>query len=244
MQVKKFFQTYKLFIITGVSVLISASGFIFGVIPLARNVIAMQQTLRQLSGDIAALRQKTSVLATLDEVALRDNLLTLASAVPPDQSPETILSTIDGVSQETGVLLKDFQILNVGSLSTESAKKRTKYEADLGSSVLDVMVTVDGSYQQVLEFLASAGSVRRLFHIVSFNLSSSVTGIAARITLRAFYFPYPSKVGSVLQPIPALSSEQEATIARVAGMRLISAAIVAEEAGVAPTGGKSDPFQR
>lgn len=244
MQMKKLLQQYRLFIIMGVSILLSAGGFLFGVVPFARNVIAMQQSLRQMSQDIAALRQKTSVLSGLDETTLRNNLATLSSAVPADKSLETILSTIDGVSRETGVLLKDFQIVNVGSLSTESAKKRTKYEADIGSSVLDVLVTVDGSYPQVQEFLASVGSVRRLFHIVTFNLSRSATTVGARITLRAFYTPYPSSVGSVLAPIADLSDEQQKVISQVSNMRLMSTATIVGEPGQEPVGVKSDPFQR
>src|SRR5258706_7276015 len=99
--------------------LLSVVGFAVGIIPLAQKELALSGEVTSASGEVQSLQRKASVLDSLDEEALKNDLVTLVTAVPADKSLMTLLGTIDGVTRKTGVSLVDISLTKPWSLATD-----------------------------------------------------------------------------------------------------------------------------
>lgn len=243
MQLQKIFRDNRSVIIMTAIILFSLAGFVYGVVPLVKQIIVVSESVSQLSADIAKLEQKSSVMGQLDETTLRDNLLTLVSAVPPDKSLVSVLSTVDGVAGDSGVTLVNLQLSRPGSIATQSARKLTVQEAKAGANILSFSAEISGTYDQVRAFLSKVASVRRYFHLVAFDISFIGTNVAARMDLEAYYAPYPTALGDVTSPISPLTDKEKTTLANLESYPVYSTGSVSTTAVQAPiTGGKTDPF--
>ncbi len=245
LQLKKIFRTYQGLITTSAIILVSTLGFIIVIIPLAQRIYGLSGEVTSVRGEVQSLEQKASILNSLDEDALKNDLVTLSSAVPADKSLMTLLATIDGVTSKTGVSLVDVSLTKPGSLATDSAKKLNVKEATLGSNIISFVLSVSGSYDQIHAFMKTIGSVRRFLRIRSFDVSIVGPDVTARITMDAFYYPFPKNVGAVNQKINVLTSKEEQTIHDITSIELASGQTISTNqlapAVILPVG-KSDPF--
>jgi len=99
-------------------------GFVVGIVPLGGKAIDENNELPALSSEVAGLKNKTSVLQTIDENEMRSDMQTLLSAVPSDKSLSTLLSTVDGLAAATGVSVDTISLERPGSLATASARRQ------------------------------------------------------------------------------------------------------------------------
>jgi Tfp pilus assembly protein PilO len=247
MQLKKIFREYQGLIVSIGILIVSGLGFVLGVVPLLQNTITMNNEFNTLSAEVDVLKNKVSVLETIDEDTMKSNLQTLLSAVPSDKSLSTLLGTVDGLTAQTGVSVDNFSLSRLGSLATDSAQRLNADEQAVGSNILPFKISIAGSFDQVRAFFAAAVSVRRLVRIRTFDASFLKTGtvsanmVSANVTMDAFYSPLASTIGSVRQPVTALSDTDNELIAKVAAMQLLvqpSSTLPPPSAGAA----KSDPF--
>lgn len=223
-------------------ILLSLAGLFFGVVPLGQRVLSLWNQQSVLAREITTLTGKSAILQSLNESTLRNNLQILTSAVPVDKSIGTIFATLDQVSG-IDVAIKDFQLMNPGSISTSSAKKLSADETKIGSNILPFSVTVTGNYNSIRTFLSDITAVRRLFRLRAVDVTFTGFGVDTRLSLDAFYFPYPKTVGAVASPITALTDKEETTISMVSSLPLRSSlTFVVGTASAVPTTGKSDPF--
>lgn len=220
--------------------LASIGGILLGIVPLTQKTITLWQTVRTLSSDAELLRKKSEILLVLNEDELRQSVLTLASAVPPDKSLPSILTTIDTVSGQANIAISDVALTKPGSLATESAKKLTKDETIIGSNLLPFSVNGRGTFDEVKSFLSSVVVVRRLFRLRSMTLTMGSSITDAHVELDAFYLPYPTTVGSV-SSISNLTDAEQKTITSVSSLPLASVTVVSTVSASFPTG-KDDPF--
>jgi len=222
--------------------LVCILGFLFGIVPVAQQVINRAESLSSRTKDLNALKMKISVLQGIDENTLRTDLQTLLSAVPSDKSLATLLTTVDNLTAQTGVSVGSLSLTKPGSLSTASASQLTEDEKQVGSNILPFAVSVSGTFDQIRTFLSTASLVRRLFRVRTFNISFQDNNIVSTIvTLNAFYFPLPSTIGPVIQPVTLLSGADTDTVAKVESLRLLTGSMSPLPP---PSSGpaKSDPF--
>ncbi|MCX6793784.1 MAG: type 4a pilus biogenesis protein PilO [Candidatus Gottesmanbacteria bacterium] len=241
-QLKKIFREYQWLIISIGILLMCGFGFVLGVVPLAQKAIDLNNEYSSLSAEVNALNNKASILQTIDEDTIRSNMQTLLSAVPYDKSLPTLLGTLDGLTAKTGVSVESFSLSKPGSLATVSARSLNAGEQAVGSNILPFTINVSGTFDQIRAFLTAATSVRRFFRIRTFDVSFvNADTVSANIAMDAFYSPIPSSIGSVSQPITALTSTDNDLIAKIAAMQLFettSATLPPPSAGAA----KPDPF--
>jgi len=240
MPFKKFLRLYKNIISMSVWSLCAVGGILFGVFPLAQKSVTVWRNVQALTKEVNVLKNKSDMLALLDEDTLRRHVLTLASAVPPDKSLPSILTAVDTVSGGSGLAIGDVSLIKPGSLATESAKKLSQDEAKIGASLLPFSVSGRGSFDQIRSFLSAITTVRRMFRVRSMNISFRDTLPSVRADLDAYYYPYPSAVGTT-QSIVNLTPEEEQTIALVGKIPLASATSVSAMSASMPSG-KDDPF--
>lgn len=245
MQLKKLLKNYRKLIVGIGIILVSLAGFFFGIVPLGLQSVDLQNSIVQLSSDIAVLQQKRAILQSLDEETLRGQLLTLTSVVPPDKSLFSLFQTVDGVTSEVGVSVVDFSLVKPGSLATESAARMTAEESSVGVNLLPLSLTINGSYEQMATFLTTAVNVRRLLRIRSFDLSfENPDVISGQLNMDAAYTPLPARVGAVTDAISLLGEKEEQTISKAAAMPLMvrQSLTTVPSSDQGETAGKDDPF--
>lgn len=243
--VRRFLRMYHSFAFSAVIFLLVIAGSLLGIIPAVKKTLTLRQNTDALLSQTQDLRTKASILASIDETVYRRYLADLVTAVPQDQSLTSMFSTIDGLAAQTGVTITDLGLTKPGSLATESARRQSTEEKQIGSHLLPFSVTVSGSYEQIRDFLARAVSVRRLFRVRGFDLSLiDPTNVEVRMNMDAYFAPYLTTIGSVDTEIDALNEKDEQIIARVATMPLVGEFISMpiEQPNEATGAGKSNPF--
>lgn len=219
---QRFLRTYQNLIVSVVMLVFVLVGFMFGVLPAAQKVLSIQKEVRLLSTQTGELSNKSAILSAVDEETYRRYLADLVTAVPGDQSLTSLFSTIDGLASQTGVSLTDLALTKPGALATESARKQSVEEKQIGTNLLPFAVTIIGSYDQIREFIALAVKVRRFFRIRGFDLSLiDPTNVSVRVAMDAYYSPYLTSIGSVDSKVEALNAQDEKIITTVSNLPLV-----------------------
>ena len=181
------------------------------------------------------------------EQGFRGLLADLVTAVPADQSLTSLFSTMDGLASEIGITVTELTLAKPGPLATESARRQSKEEKEIGTNLLPFTATIVGNYDQIREFLARAVKVRRFFRVRGFTLSLvDPTNVSVRMNMDAFYAPYLTVIGGVDTKIEALTETDERTIATVANLPLVGNPLLSlppgEQGGDVPIVPKANPF--
>ena len=246
-QTRKFFRTYQGLIISGIMVVGVVIGVFLGLIPTVQKIITLRSESSVLVGEDELLRAKAATLDDSDEATFKQYLAELAVAVPADKSLTSVFSTIDGLGVLTGVSLSNFTLTKPGALATQSAIRLSNEEKQVGSSLLPFSLTVEGSYAQIHNFLATVNRVRRFFRVRYFDIAFSADEtVSAKLGMDAFYALLPTALGSAEQAIEALSPDDQDIIRKVAELPILSEMVSTQSAGQAPlsptTTSRDDPF--
>lgn len=244
---KRLFKRYQGFGVSFIIIVVIVVGVFVGVLPAFAAIISMRKNVSDLSNQITILRQKASILESIDEEAYKAYLTELSLAVPTDKSLTSLFATIDGLSQETGVTLSNFTLTKPGSIATESAKRLTNDERKVGSSFLPFTLTVSGTYDQIRTFVERSVLVRRFFRIRHFSISfDQKETFSVHMGMDAYYAPLPTNLGSASQTVDSLTESDQAVIERVLGMPVLgkdSISASTEESTVpVETAPREDPF--
>lgn len=250
MQLNKLFRQYRELIISIGVILVSILGFVLGVVPLVKKTMVLNTEYRTLSQEVDVLREKASVLQSIDEGTMKTDLQALLFAVPSDKSISSLLGTIDSLTAKTGVTPGTVSLAKLGSLATASAQRLNVEEKTVGSNIVPFTMSISGTLDQTRTFLATSVSVRRVFRIRSFDVSfmktdtvstASATMVSTHLSMDAFYSPLPTSIGSVSQPLTPLTGADTDLIEKVVRIPLLvppSIPLPPPSAGPA----KLDPF--
>lgn len=217
------FQLYQNIVIALILLGFSAAGLLFGALPAVRTTWGRLNELRLLGDQVEILTQKATVLSSLDETTLRENLSLLLSAVPAEQSWPTIFATIEGAAAQAGVTLLDMSISQGGAMATASADKQN-YDKKLGVQAIRFVVSLPGTPEQIKQFFSILPGVRRISPIKHFSISGARGGqtMTAQLASDALYEPLPRTIDAVTQPISPLSEKEEAVISRVRALQQVA----------------------
>jgi Tfp pilus assembly protein PilO len=192
-QFRRLLTRYRPFILPLSIVLVALCVFLLVIIPVVQQTIQEFQDVSALRDQVGILQQKVTVLNNLDETSLQQNFVLTTSAVPIDKSLPTILSTMEGIGDKTGVTLKSLVIDAPGSLATQAGKLQNTEEKKLGAYTLPFSVTLDGTFDQIKTYLAVSNKVRRLIRAKAFTLNFADDALTTQISFDAFYAPLSSK---------------------------------------------------
>lgn len=241
---RRFLRIYQGFVVSGAILLFGTVAIIFAVIPGVRATRELYGSLKEIEGETQALSGKLTFLEALSEDDIRERVMMLLSALPQEKSVPTILTTIEGLANQSGVSIIDMSLTNPGSLATAAATRQSTAEKKIGASTLPFSLTASGTYAQIRAFVGEINKVRRLFDVTSFDLSIGGTGTTqVRLSLIAFYQPLPTKVGNVQAPVALLSQKEEEVLGKVTGYPDVSQSVFQPLTPIL-SGGKRDPFAR
>lgn len=241
---RRFLRIYQGFVVSGTILLFAAVALMFAVLPGIRATKELYGSLKRTEKETETLSKKLRFLEGLSEDDLRSQLVTLLSAVPQDKSVPTIFSTVEGLTNQSGVSIVDVTLTSPGSLATTAATRQSTEEKKIGVSTLPFALTVSGTYDQIRAFVGDINKVRRLFDVTSFELSIGDTGTTqVKFSLTASYRPLPTKVDSVQTPVAALTQKEGEVLAKITQYPDVSQ-VFSQPLTPILSGGKSNPFAR
>jgi hypothetical protein len=223
--IQKIFRQYQHLSLSVIMIVLAIAGIFLGIIPGIQRIIDIRARSVELTKSIQLLRTKINILESKDEATYKDQLTQLVAAVPGDKSPQTLFATLDGLGAQSGVVLTDFALSALGSISTGSGSKRTPDEQKIGSSLVPFSVTVRGTYDQIHLYLSQVNQVRRFFRVRNFAISfADASDISVRMGMDAFYAPMLTMLTTVESPLEPLSAQDEDLIQKITQMPFLGRA--------------------
>jgi Tfp pilus assembly protein PilO len=146
-----------------------------------RNLSNAEARQAQLRSQLTVLRAEYKKLPTYEA-----DLLALEEAVPADPSVASIFDQLNSAAVASGVTLPSISPSTTPPGSTPTA---TTSGSKAGPPPLQISLTADGQYPQILGFLNRLDSSPRLFVINDITLSPSGNGgaMGASLQIDAFY---------------------------------------------------------
>ena len=122
--VRRLLLLYQGFVLSGAILIFSVPLVVFVLIPGIQKTRDLFNRLTAVREEVDELNAKFRLLSALDEENVRERLIILLSGIPQDKSVSSVLGTIDGLAQETGVSIIDLGLTSLGSLATVSSSIR------------------------------------------------------------------------------------------------------------------------
>jgi len=169
------------------------------------NEIFFQKT--QLEDTLNRLKKKKSALETMDGDLYRQTLQKVTSVLPVSRDYVSLFSTIDRLSQVTGVLI-DSPSFQFGVISTKSANLISS-----GGSAYTIKIdmSVEGTTVQINNFMKALADLQgRIITIDTIQwsyLENSMNQIS--ISGYAYYYPLGNTIASVRTPLPEMDKGQK-----------------------------------
>ena len=194
-----------------------------------------------LGKEVDVIRKRVELLDSLDENALKNQVDLLISAVPPTKSLASIITGLELLSSQTQISMTDFSIPAAGSIATESAIP-VAVDASLGSFMIPINVTLEGTMDQTKNFLNTLIRVRRLMSVGSITVTFDKTpegNLKTVLKVNAFYALLPKTLGNPAQPLTPLTASEEEVLAKIGSYQELSPSNVQLPVQF---GSKPDPF--
>lgn len=227
-----FYQKYKIMLFPIVVAVASLSLIVLVIYPQIVKLITNQQAYNDVLQRSKLLEVKASELESLDENQLRSNLDVALVALPTDQDLGGIIGVINKVVGDSGFSTVS---LSVGQPSDSKS---------IGSQ-FGLKVEVSGLKESLDRLLNNIESSARVMKVSGVEMSAGKTGgISVVISIDVYYQPLPNTIGGVEAPLPKLSNEEQAIIAKLAST--IPASSVSTSSQTPQTlgpRGKSNPFE-
>lgn len=230
-------KSLKIFLpVLGISVLIF--GLLFKlVLPQIRTVQEARKSLAGASQKLTGLIKKADELETLPEESLKENLVTVNQALPPEKDVVLLINTLKKLAADTGVSLGKLE-LSPGAISTPVAAGKNGGPKE---GALNFRLKITGTLEEIKTFAAKIGTTKPLLGLKSLNLNlKEGEGLGADLELDFYYQPLPAFLGKISDPLPAFTAAERQTLEEIAKMPFYGGGIPAE--GQIPQG-KTDPFR-
>lgn len=241
-QFKRKIKLYREFIITALLLMGSIGIGTFFVWPGVQKALLLRKQIQSLAVEIDTLRSKATLLRSMEEETLAQNLADLTTALPGDVSIASIFATIDGVISETGVTVGTYAVDSSAIGFTKSSQKKGKQDAS-GSSFIPIELAAKGSLEQIQRFITLLPNVRRLFRVHQVTLSIRENGVTSTVATDVPYKKLPTVIGGTGSPLVPLSKKDEELLARVGSFQSFVSDSAQELAPELSTTSR-DPFAR
>lgn len=182
----------------------------------ANEIYAREQTLRK---KLEVLKQKDSILSSLDYQYYKNIFLKSNFVLPEDKNYVSLVGTFDLLEKETAVTITrtDFQL---GVVSTSSANLTRAVGTQ--AFIIPITIEVMGRFDSLQRFLTAVTNLTgRLMVFDDVSVVYKPEGIlSASFTGRAFFYPLPTALGPVDSPLPRPDKNQEAIMKKISELNL------------------------
>ena len=222
-------KSYYLSLIREYEIIIASSAVILLVVFLVFNMLlpnlnqanqiyVQGQTLRH---KVDALKQKNSLLSSLDYQYYKDIFVKSNQVLPEGKDYVSLIWTFDSLEKKSAVtiLRTDFQL---GVVSTSSAN--LVGAAGTSAFVIPINIEILGTKEKVQEFLEAVDSYAgRLMVFDSMSVTTKQGEILdAVFTGQSFFYPLPTTLQSIDSKLPKLEKNQDEIIKKINNLTLSS----------------------
>lgn len=213
-KIRRNIRPYIGYILSGSLIVGSILIGVFLLIPGIQKTLLLRKQIQTFATEIESLRGKATLLQSLDETKLAQDLKELTVALPAESSVVSIFSTLDGLISETGVTLGPYTIDGESGSAKSGNIVQSKSDTS-GSASVPLSLSAEGTFSQTQQFLTLFPKVRRLFRIHSLSISLHTDKVSAAIGVDAPYKKLPTAIGGPGSPLIPLSKKDEALLAEV-----------------------------
>lgn len=170
-----------------------AATIFFAIFAIRPTIITMTELVKEIEDKKRAATQLKNKVATLSTVqneffSLQDQFYVLEEAVPTTISFEKILPVIEKTASDLQISITSMQILDVPLTPLEELPFKEKVPG-----VINMTVTISGSYSQIRDFISELGKLRPILTIDSVAVTSGSQEevqdfLSATIRIQAHYF--------------------------------------------------------
>ena len=223
---------------------------VFIVWPKVNEVMVLREANVELALKADALDAKIATLQSFDQAELEKQLSLSDKLLPSDKGMFTFLAQIETMRAQAGVLVNKVDVtagsldgsgVESGAVGAAAAANSSKSPTSSLSENVEVKLSLSSSYASLLQFLSTMYSASRVVAVddVSLSSTSDTAGlIRSTLTVRAFWQPLPSDLGSVEDPVSELTSKEKELLDKVEVVAVAAPQIVVQPL----TPGKADLF--
>ncbi len=150
---------------------------------------------------------KLNMLQHIDQNVLKLSE-TVAIAIPPDNPMVFVISQLKKQAQEQNLNITELKMTNEGEKVDE-----TMWKSELN-------LEIEGSHAAIVGFLNKFRYSLPLIYITSGQIDPSSTDFKAKITLNAYWAPYPEKIAAVSESLVGLTSSEQETLSKLTSYEL------------------------
>lgn len=164
---------------------------------MVSNILDTRTKIESLNAENKSLQAKVQVLSTVDQTKLSGELDKVVQALPAKPSTLPALSSLRSFAFQRNLDVSSFNVKD-GSI----AKSPTK--------IVEIDLTVVGSQENVVAFLADVKSAAPLMQISNADITNANDTTRANLIVFSYWGPLPTTLGKSDTPIDALKpSEQD-----------------------------------
>lgn len=160
---------------------------------------------------LSRLTEKVVALEGLDVNELTVKSDSLLRALPAEKDIPNFLASIKIISQQAGVSLLSLGV-DPGALGTASSETKSL-------PFVSFNLLVQGEKDKIKDFIQKIETVIPLMRVTNLSLSDKEDNIVdGNIVLNAYFQPLPEDIGSIEQPILAITKEEDDTYQTLASL--------------------------
>ncbi|PIU03589.1 hypothetical protein COT44_02210 [Candidatus Shapirobacteria bacterium CG08_land_8_20_14_0_20_39_18] len=178
---------------------------------------------------LAILKTKTIDLQNLNEKELQDNNNLALKAVPPQKNVINVISSLDNLANQNGVLIDNLTISSGGKESTVSTQGLNHYEFSL-----QVIAGID-QINTLMDKIKTSLPILTVKGLTVDNIQQQTD-----LNIQTYYLNFPQTIGAVDTPVQKLTKDEEDSLKKLASYTAISELNIGSETG----GGKINPFSQ
>lgn len=188
------------------------------VIPQLQQSWDLYNDLQKEQPKLEKLQQKLAELNDIEVSPEYAQIDTIEEALPSHKPLLELLMALSSVSQDTGTVVKDFE-LSPGLVASDSTALDTKSKTAYDQLALDL--TVEGTFQQIQDFLLKVEEVSPFTTIVSMEIGNQINTNAAgfaqqtsedptfeAVLTTQTYFYTQSIASRIDSPLPKISQKE------------------------------------
>lgn len=213
---KRFAKMYQMQILQVFVVIVSVILAFTVIIPQSKSLIRRFQLMKEAEVNIKNLKEKQVLLDSFESKVLEPTYRTVVATIPKEKILGPMMTGLDNLMSDYEITLISFTFDAVGAIGTESAKKGTKKESTLYSTI-PITLMVEGTLSNIRNFLDSINRTRPLYLVKNFDLAFSPTEklFRSKMFIDAFYMPLPKTLGSVASKLAPFTGEEQALLTKV-----------------------------
>lgn len=199
-----------------------------GVMPQITTAIGLYEDIADQQPKLEALQRKIRELEQITFTPEFAQAEIVELALPSRKPLLELLTSLNTISVKNAVVLEDFS-LSPGLVASTAAQtvagqEKGKSNSQNTTDMLDVQMTVSGSYAQVSSFLVDIEKIVPFTTIQSMRLESKILGddfnqetdsMRAQLITRTHFFTQAVSA-AVEAPLPALNQKEQAVLAELA----------------------------